>query len=97
VGLCAFTSIFFIVGLPLILFFAMHDINGGFGCNQTITMTSTILTPFLASFMAEINSSPNERIFILSRPVDRDIYLTSKFFASLTITLGVLIMSVVSV
>jgi hypothetical protein len=75
----------------------MHDLNGGFGSSQTITMTSTILIPFFASFIAEINSSPNERIFILSRPINRDIYLISKFFASLTITICVLIISVVCI
>ena len=97
IGVCAFADVFFIVLMPLILFWAMHNAVGGQGSNQIITMTSTILIPFFASFIAEINSTPNERVFVLSRPINRNIYLTAKFFASLTTTIAVLIIGVVCI
>jgi hypothetical protein len=58
--------------------------------NMTITFTGCILIPFFSSVIAEINANANERIFILSSPNKRSVYLTSKILSSLTINFIIL-------
>lgn len=84
--------------MPYIMFKAMDaSFMSAFGSNTMITLTSTILLPFFASFISEVNSNPNERIFILSRPINRDVYLGAKFFSSLVITLCMCAISIVCI
>jgi hypothetical protein len=65
----------------------VQDLNG---INMTITFTGCILIPFFAAVIAEINANASERIFILSSPNKRSVYLTSKILSSLTINFAIL-------
>jgi ABC-type transport system involved in multi-copper enzyme maturation permease subunit len=79
---------FFTLLMPSFMYTSEND--GPNNCYLMITFTSCILIPFFSSVIAEINANASERIFVLSSPNKRWVYLTSKILSSLTINLVIL-------
>lgn len=96
---------FFILIMPSVIYRigdnkGPNDFQGSEGAGSMITMTSTILMPFFTCVVGELNANASERIFILSRPIRRDIYLSAKIMSSFTLTLmsmGLIILMIFSI